>query len=95
MTNDLTGWQAVAREIGDHHIAGWGLSVLKSGPEHTIGDWLPAEAAAKEILRLRERVKVLEDVRAAAVDVSWRVLGSSLRLRRALTAAERQQETDR
>lgn len=53
---ELTGWEAVAREIGDHHIAGWGLTVLKSGPEHAVGDWLPAEAAAKEILRLRSQV---------------------------------------
>lgn len=43
---ELTGWQAVAMEFDCRRI------LIGVGPEYQ--DWLPAEAAAKEILRLRQ-----------------------------------------
>lgn len=64
---DLQGWQAVAREIGDYSL-GWS-EMEKCDPNEGIGHWLPAEAAAKEIQRLRERVAVLEKVREAGSKV--------------------------
>lgn len=55
---ELTGWQAVAREIGDWD---WNGDMLIPQCNHsaTVGGWLPAEAAAKEILRMRERLAEL------------------------------------
>lgn len=62
---DLQGWQKVAREIGDYDLSdacdgysgsGCPTNLRLVGDRETVGDWLPAEAAAKEILRLRERV---------------------------------------
>lgn len=74
--NKLTGWQAVAREIGDYTITDdmadsrgrvtpseW----CPNSQHDPLGDWLPAEAAAKEIMRLRERNAKLERVREAAI----------------------------
>lgn len=103
---DLQGWQKVAREIGDWD---WNGDMLIPQCNHsaTVGDWLPAEAAAKEILRLRERVKVLEKVREAAKRVSdsshkgktsavLSVFTNRMdHLDAALSAADQQQETDR
>ncbi len=49
----LNDWQRVAREFGDHHIGGWHVASVKADERHTVGDWLPSEPTAKEILRLR------------------------------------------
>lgn len=69
---ELTGWKKIAREIGDHtcivYCHGESVDECRAEMERMppsmedkyVGDWLPAEAAAKEILRLRERVKVLD-----------------------------------
>lgn len=61
---DLQGWQKVAREIGDYYLDKSGGDGCYAHMGHdkyadSVGDWLPAEAAAKEILRLRERVAEL------------------------------------
>jgi predicted metalloprotease len=62
IVSNLNDWQRVAREFGDHHVGGWNVAFVKSDERHTVGDWLPSEPTAKEILRLRKRVEVLERV---------------------------------
>jgi hypothetical protein len=56
----LNDWQRVAREFGDHRLS-WEIMVQQT-PDEPIGDWLPSEPTAKEILRLRKRVEALERV---------------------------------
>ena len=72
----LNDWQRVAREFGDYDHGRHGYDfeapteMVKWEPHpefpHRVGDWLPSEPTAKEILRLRKRVEVLERVRFAA-----------------------------
>lgn len=66
----ITDWQRVAREFGDHDLEydRFGPSMTPINDQHTVGDWLPSEPTAKEILRLRKRVEVLERVHRAAND---------------------------
>lgn len=64
--DNLTGWYKIAREIGDYTCVVYchGEAVdecraeMEPIPEYLkeghVGQWLPAEAASKEILRLRE-----------------------------------------
>lgn len=115
---DLQGWQKVAREIGDYECA---MKYIGSGEyiedmrevtdDGCVGDWLPAEAAAKEILRLRERLaeltsslhEVAQKLQngmdanpASSCDIFATLLYMhGLWMGRELAAAEQQQETDR
>ena len=84
----LNDWQRVAREFGDHRLS-WEIMVQQT-PDEPIGDWLPSEPTAKEILRLRKRVEALERVREAAeeADGDWFDLPSVRNLRKVLDAAE-------
>lgn len=100
---DLQGWQKVAREIGDYDPGE--DRMVQQRPRDPIGHWLPAEAAAKEILRLRERNAVLEKVLGAAIilhtmstdcgDVVYVTAKPFDALIAAMEAADQQQETDR
>ena len=67
----LSDWQRVAREFGDYRLS-WEIMVQQE-PEEPVGDWLPSEPTAKEILRLRKRVEVLEKVHRLVTefDHSW------------------------
>jgi len=73
----LNDWQRVAREFGDHDmdvVSGCErcCEMVQQTLASYVGDWLPSEPAAKEILRLRKRVGMLERVREAAEKVeSW------------------------
>ena len=67
----LNDWQRVAREFGDCDLEYHGMDysdgkMVPSRRVSRVGDWLPSEPTAKEILRLRKRVEVLEKVREAA-----------------------------
>ena len=58
LTDRHEPWEHVAREFGDHDMeteGGWN-PVTTMEPvcdPHYIGDWLPAEAICKEVVRLR------------------------------------------
>jgi hypothetical protein len=62
----LNDWQRVAREFGDYNVAEVHkdyetyATMTRETNEVLVGDWLPSEPTAKEILRLRKRVEVLE-----------------------------------
>lgn len=67
----LNDWQRVAREFGDkdfEFVDDAEIRWVTYDDEWTVGEWLPSEPTAKEILRLRKRVEVLERVREAAAD---------------------------
>jgi hypothetical protein len=58
----LNDWQKIAHEFGSYQAI---IAMAKVDPSdilRPVGDWLPAEPTAKEILRLRKRVEVLERV---------------------------------
>ena len=62
----LNEWERIVRELGDYDLLQvcnafetYGEMVRKEDWDY-IGDWVPAETAAKEILRLRNRIEVLE-----------------------------------
>jgi hypothetical protein len=68
----LNEWEKVARELGDYDMVQvckdfetYG-EMARQNDEDRVGDWLPSEPTAKEILRLRQQVEVLKRVVAAA-----------------------------
>ena len=91
----LNDWQRIAREFGDHDmdvVSGCErcCEMIQQTLASYVGEWLPSEPTAKEILRLRKRVEVLERVREAAekADGDWFDLPSVRNLRKVLDAAE-------
>jgi hypothetical protein len=98
----LNDWQRVAREFGDHDmdvVSGCErcCEMVQQTLASYVGDWLPSEPAAKEILRLRKRVEDIEDLAkelsiyasSDMVGENWRMFQSAAsRLRAALDAAK-------
>jgi hypothetical protein len=55
----LNDWQKIAREFEDHRLS-WEIMVQQQHDE-PVGDWLPSEQTAKEILRLRQENEQLRE----------------------------------
>ena len=62
----LNDWERIARELGDYDLViqskEWEAhaELVRCTNEYYVGEWLPSELAAKEILRLLNRIEVLE-----------------------------------